>query len=140
MGLSVAIRREKSVAELGEIKAFLGEGTEFRGVLSFQGTVRVDGHLEGEIIGGDLLIVGEGGVVKAEVEVGTLIASGKIVGNIRAKKRVELLASSSVIGNITTPCLVVAEGGIFNGTCDMGGLKEVEAMALESGRGDEVEA
>jgi len=136
----VVIRREKSIPELGEIKAFLGEGTEFKGVLSFQGTVRIDGHLQGEVFGGDLLIVGEGGVVKAEVEVGTLIVGGKIVGNIRAKKRVELLASSNVIGNITTPCLVVAEGGTFNGTCDMGGLKEAETMAIESGRRSGVEA
>lgn len=136
----MVIRREKSIPELGEIKAFLGEGTEFKGVLSFQGTVRIDGQLEGEVLGGDLLIVGEGGVVKAEVEVGTLIASGKVVGNIRAKKRVELLASSSVIGNITTPCLVVAEGATFNGTCDMGGLKEVETMALEPSRGSGAEA
>ncbi len=132
-------RRDKGIPELGEIKAFLGEGTEFRGVLSFQGTVRIDGHLQGEVVGGDFLIVGEGGELKAEVEVGTLIASGKIVGNVRAKKRVELLASSSVIGNITTPCLVVAEGAIFNGTCDMGRLEQVERMPVESGRGSGAE-
>lgn len=105
--------------EPAEIKAFLGEGTEFKGVLSFQGTVRVDGHVEGEVVGDDLLIVGEPGFLKAEVEVGTVVNSGRIVGNIRAKKRVELLAASVVSGNITTPSLIISEGAVFNGTCLM---------------------
>ncbi|MFQ5656034.1 MAG: polymer-forming cytoskeletal protein [Candidatus Methylomirabilales bacterium] len=111
--------------EIGEIKAFLGEGTEFKGVLSFQGTVRIDGRLEGEVVGDELLIVGEEGVIKAEVEVGSLVSSGRIEGNIRARKRVELLASSAVVGTINTPVLVVMEGATLNGTCDMETSEEV---------------
>jgi len=113
------VRRDRGTVEPAEIKAFLGEGTEFKGVLSFQGTVRIDGHVEGEVVGDDLLIVGEPGFLKAEVEVGTVVNSGRIVGNIRAKRRVELLASSVVSGNITTPSLVISEGAVFNGTCLM---------------------
>lgn len=111
--------------EIGEIKAFLGEGTEFKGVLSFQGTVRIDGRLEGEVVGDELLIVGEQGVIKAEVEVGSLVSSGRIEGNVRARKRVELLASSTVVGTINTPVLVVMEGATLNGTCDMETSEEV---------------
>ena len=33
-----------------EVKAFLGEGTEFNGLLSFEGTVRIDGKFEGEVV------------------------------------------------------------------------------------------
>src|SRR3989337_1602171 len=102
--------RERDAQQIGEIKAFLGEGTEFKGVLSFQGTVRIDGRLEGEVVGDELLIVGEGGILRANVDVGSLISNGKIEGTIRAKKRIELLASSRVIGKISTPCLVVMEG------------------------------
>jgi cytoskeletal protein CcmA (bactofilin family) len=113
------VRKDRTAVQPAEIKAFLGEGTEFKGVLSFQGTVRIDGHVEGEVVGDDLLIVGEPGFLKAEVEVGTVVNSGRIVGNVRAKKRVELLASSVVSGNITTPSLVISEGAVFNGTCLM---------------------
>lgn len=120
--------REKDGREIGEIKAFLGEGTEFKGVLSFQGTVRVDGRLEGEVVGDDLLIVGEAGVVRAKVEVGSLVSNGRIEGDIRAKKRVELLASSTIVGKISAPCLVVMEGATLNGTCDMGALDEIPAL------------
>ncbi|MGH7424029.1 MAG: bactofilin family protein, partial [Candidatus Methylomirabilales bacterium] len=54
-------------------------------------------------------------------------SNGRIEGTIRAKKRIELLASSRVIGKISTPCLVVMEGAALNGTCDMGALDEVSA-------------
>ncbi len=120
--------REKDGREIGEIKAFLGEGTEFKGVLRFQGTVRIDGRLEGEVQGDDLLIVGEAGALRAKVEVGSLVSNGRIEGDIRATKRVELLASSTVVGKISAPCLVVMEGATLNGTCDMGALNEIPAL------------
>lgn len=119
LGRGRDLKREKPLVDVGEIKAFLGEGTEFKGILSFEGTVRVDGYLEGEIVGDDLLIVGEPGLIRARIEVGTIVISGRIEGNIVAKKRVELLASSLVIGNIKTPSLAVAEGATFNGSCEM---------------------
>ena len=119
LGRGRDVKREKPLVDVGEIKAFLGEGTEFKGILSFEGTVRVDGYLEGEIAGDDLLIVGEPGLIRARIEVGTIVVSGRIEGNIEAKKRVELLASGLVIGNIKTPALVVAEGASFNGSCEM---------------------
>ncbi len=116
--------RDRAGTDLGDVKAFLGEGTEFKGVLSFEGTVRIDGSLEGEILGEDLLIVGEPAVVKAEIDVGTAVVSGNVIGNIRARHRVELLAPSSVTGTIRTPALVVAAGATFNGSCEMGPARE----------------
>lgn len=123
------MRRDKGTRDVADIKAFLGEGTEFKGVLSFQGTIRVDGRVEGEVLGEELLIVGEDGVIQAEVEVGGLIVGGRIEGNVRAKRRVELLASSTVIGNIITPCLVVMEGATLNAICDMGDVDQEESLS-----------
>ncbi len=116
--------KERVGADFGEIRAFLGEGTQFKGVLSFAGAVRIDGHVEGEVVGDELLIIGEPGQVKAEIEVGTLVVSGRVQGTITARERVELLKPSRVIGTIRTPCLVVAEGALFNGNCEMGGPDE----------------
>lgn len=127
------LRREKERvgADFGEIRAFLGEGTQFKGVLSFAGAVRVDGQLEGEIIGDEVLIIGEPGQVKAEIEVGTLVVSGRVQGSITAKHRVELLRPSRVTGTIRTPCLVVAEGAMFNGNCEMASPDESKVARLE---------
>ena len=116
--------KERVGADFGEIRAFLGEGTQFKGVLSFAGAVRIDGHLEGEVIGEELLIIGEPGRVNAEIEVGTLVVSGRVHGTITARDRVELLRSSRVDGTIRTPCLVVAEGALFNGNCEMAGTED----------------
>jgi len=113
--------KERGAADFGEIRAFLGEGTQFKGVLSFAGAVRIDGQLEGEIVGDEMLVIGEPGVVKAEIEVGTLVVSGRVEGTIVAKQRVELLRPSQVAGTIRTPCLVVSEGAVFNGNCEMAG-------------------
>ena len=52
-----------------EIIAFLGKGTEFKGVLSYEGTVRIDGKVEGEIITKGTLVVGESAIINAEVAV-----------------------------------------------------------------------
>ena len=71
--------KDRPGSDFGDVKAFLGEGTEFKGVLSFEGTVRIDGSLEGEILGEDLLIVGEPAVVKAEIDVGAREVEGAAV-------------------------------------------------------------
>jgi cytoskeletal protein CcmA (bactofilin family) len=113
--------KERGGSDVGEIRAFMGEGTQFKGVLSFAGAVRIDGHVEGEIVGDEVLIIGEPGHVKAEIEVGTLVVSGRVQGTITAKQRVELLRSARVTGTVRTPCLVVAEGAVFNGSCEMAG-------------------
>jgi len=128
--------KERVGADFGEIRAFLGEGTQFKGVLSFAGAVRIDGHLEGEIVGEELLIIGEPAQVKAEIEVGTLVVSGRVQGAITARERVELLRPSRVIGTIRTPCLVVAEGAVFNGNCEMAGPDEESTGRPEAKKGD----
>jgi cytoskeletal protein CcmA (bactofilin family) len=123
--------RERIGTDFGEIRAFLGEGTQFKGVLSFAGAVRVDGQLEGEIVGDEVLIIGEPGQVNAEIEVGTLVVSGQVQGNITARERVELLRPSRVSGTIRTPCLIVAEGALFNGNCEMTGPDESKVVRLQ---------
>ncbi len=123
--------KERVGPDFGEIRAFLGEGTQFKGVLSFAGAVRVDGQLEGEIVGDEVLIIGEPGQVTAEIEVGTLVVSGRVQGTITARYRVELLRPSRVTGTIRTPCLVVAEGAVFNGNCEMAGPDEGADVRLE---------
>jgi cytoskeletal protein CcmA (bactofilin family) len=128
--------KERVGADFGEIRAFLGEGTQFKGVLSFAGAVRIDGHVEGEVIGDELLIIGEPGQVSAEIEVGTLVVSGRVQGTITARERVELLRPSRVTGTIRTPCLVVAEGALFNGNCEMAGPDDASGGRPAAKKGD----
>ena len=100
---------------VGEINTLLGKGSAFDGKLTFEGTVRIDGKLSGEVFSDDILIVGEGAEVNAEVEVGEIIIQGSVVGNIKAKRGVEIHAPGRVKGDITTPSLQIDKGVAFEG-------------------------
>ena len=110
-----------SAAPQGEINTLLGRGTAFEGKLTFEGTVRIDGKLLGEVFSEDILVIGEGADVRAKIEVGTLIVEGNVEGNIRASKLVELHAPARVRGNLETPSLFIDKGVIFEGHCKMEG-------------------
>ncbi len=109
---------------IGEINTLLGKGSEFEGKLTFEGTVRVDGKLSGEIFSDDVLVVGEGAELHAEIDIGEIIIQGLVVGNIRAKRAVEIHAPGKVRGDITTPSLQIDKGVIFEGKCYMEGVAD----------------
>jgi cytoskeletal protein CcmA (bactofilin family) len=113
------MNKKEASAARGEIKAFLGEGTDFKGVLTFEGTVRVDGKLEGEVYTKDTLIVGESAVVAAEINVHTIVISGVVRGNINATGKIEVHRPGKLFGNVKTPSLYIEEGVIFEGNCAM---------------------
>lgn len=123
------MKKDRLPAGNDNLNAFLGEGTSFKGNLTFEGTVRIDGKLEGEIFTKDTLVVGEGASVKATVHAGVLIVGGAVHGNITAEKKVELHSSARLYGNLSTPLLSIAEGVIFEGSCTMG--KKAETPPLK---------
>src|SRR5512147_1769146 len=125
------LKKSSGTPEQAEITAFLGKGTEFKGVLSFAGTIRVDGRVEGEILSKDTLIAGDGAFLQGEITVGTLISSGKIVGNVAAGQKVHLLAPATIQGTIKTPKLIIEEGVSFDGKSEMaGGNKAPDEKAV----------
>lgn len=102
-----------------DLNAFLGKGCEYDGKLTFEGSVRIDGKFSGEIFSNDILLIGEGALVKAEIDVGTIIVSGTVEGNISAKKMVELKAPALVRGTISTPALMMEQGVVLEGAVKM---------------------
>ena len=106
--------------EAGEVNAYLGKGSRVSGKLNFDGTVRVDGQVEGEISAQDTLIVGESAVVTAQISGNTVVIKGKVTGDINARTRVELRAPGKLYGNIVTPSLIIHDGVQFEGHCSMG--------------------
>jgi len=126
------LKRGSGTPEQAEITAFLGKGTAFKGVLSFEGTIRVDGRIEGEVVSKDTLIAGDGAFIQGEITVGTLISSGKIVGNITASQKVHVLSPGHIQGNIKTPKLIIEEGVTFDGKCEMAGEKKAMEQKVVS--------
>lgn len=110
-------------AVAGEVNAYLGKGSRVTGKLNFEGTVRVDGQVEGEIAAQDTLIVGEGAIINAQISGNSVVIKGRVTGDITARKRVEIRAPGKLFGNVTTPSLIIQEGVIFEGHCSMGGAE-----------------
>jgi cytoskeletal protein CcmA (bactofilin family) len=122
--------REREKAQPDETSgtsAFLGKGSRVTGKLTFEGTVRIEGHVEGEISAQDTLIVGETAVVNAQINGASVVVHGRVTGDITARKRLEIRAPGKVFGNITTPSLVIHEGVVFEGQCAMGGAEAARA-------------
>jgi len=111
----------------GDLNALLGRGSEFDGKLTFEGTVRIDGKFTGIIVTSDVLVVGEGAKIAAEITCGTIIVHGEITGNIKAKVGVELHHPAKVKGNVETPVLMIEKGVIFEGQTKMEGVEKAPA-------------
>jgi cytoskeletal protein CcmA (bactofilin family) len=105
------------------VQAHLGKGSRVEGKLTFEGSVKIDGHVEGEIQAQQAVIVGESAVINAQISADTIVVKGKVTGDITARKQVELRSPAKLTGNITTPSLVIHEGVVFEGHCSMGGAE-----------------
>jgi len=103
-----------------DFQAVLGQGTRIEGQLTFDGNVRIDGHVEGEITAKETVLVGESAVVSAQIQANMVIILGRVNGDVTARKRVELRAPGKLMGNLNTPGLVIHEGVTFEGNCTMG--------------------
>lgn len=104
------------------VQATLGKGSRVEGKLTFENTVKIDGNVEGEIQA-QSVVVGESAVINAQIVADTVVVKGKVTGDITARKQVELRAPAKLVGNITTPSLVIHEGVFFEGHCSMGGAE-----------------
>ena len=93
-----------------EPETTLGEGVTFRGELTFERLLRIDGTFEGELISKGKVIVGPKGQVKANLNLREAIIEGKVEGNITVEERLELRGGASVHGDITAKLLSVDEG------------------------------
>ncbi len=88
----------------------LGAGVTFRGQLSFERFLRIDGSFEGELLSQGKVIVGPTGSVKANLNLREAIIEGKIEGNITVQEKLELRGQASVKGDIRARSLCVDEG------------------------------
>jgi len=119
-----------------EISAFLGKETVFEGKMTFEGVFRLDGKFGGEVFESGTLIVGETAAIKGKIAVNTLVINGLVEAEVQAKSRVEIHSTGKFYGNLSTPIIIIAEGGIFEGTCKMEGKpsKEEDLHVLSQGK------
>ena len=124
------LRGRKNQNELDDEKpfAFLGKGAKFKGSITFDGEIRIDARLEGEIRTKGTLVVGEHAVIDGDIHADAVISRGRITGNVTASEKVRLMAPGILIGTIKTPLLSVEEGVRFMGNCEAEGRGEVRTL------------
>lgn len=116
------MRRHKQ--SFDNIESLLSPGVEVNGTIISQGSVRIDGKIEGKVnIKGDL-IIGEQGRVKGEVRAANLQLAGRIEGNAVISGRFELTSTGVMSGDVQCSVLTIDEGGQLNGNTSMGHTDE----------------
>lgn len=122
------------------VDAVLGENSYFKGFLSFEGIVRVDGRFDGEIKTEGDIIIGQRGRLKASLIASNIVLGGKLHGNITAYQRLELQPGGEVIGDIRARSLVSAEGVTLKGNCLVDqGLDSATFLSSKSGENQKKE-
>ena len=101
------------------LNGFLDQGCTITGEVVFADLLRVHGHVVGRVSGEHELLVGEGGLVEGEIQVGRLVVAGTVKGTVRVKERLVVHGSGKVLAEVFAPTLVVDEGGVMEGVVHM---------------------
>ena len=99
------------------LNSLIGEGSEFRGEFKVKDLIRIDGYFKGNITTEGKVLVGRSGVVETDIRAGVVVVGGEVKGSIFADKRVTLLSTCRLYGDVVTRSLVVEEGVVFEGRC-----------------------
>ena len=104
-----------------DLNAYIGTGLEIEGNIVFQGTVKFEGKLKGQL-SGDKVIIGDTGIINGEIEAEEIICSGTIDGRVRAKS-LHLKKTARFKGEILAERLLVEEGAKIEGQIKVGELQ-----------------
>jgi cytoskeletal protein CcmA (bactofilin family) len=118
-GKSIFTKSSMGPSAPEEISAFLGKETLFEGKMTFRGVFRLDGKFDGEIFESGTLIVGESAQIKGKISVNIIIINGHVEGELHSVERIEIHSTGKFSGTLVTPSLIINEGGILNGHCEM---------------------
>ncbi len=111
---------EKSArTQLSEVGGYIGQGTKVTGNFQFEGTTTIEGEISGEISVHGNLIVGEHATIEVKVVAISVLIRGTVKGDIQVEKKIEIQPPGVVVGDITTPNLVIGDGAIFEGNSFM---------------------
>ena len=96
---------------------FIGKKSFFQGRFILKGSLYINGKYEGPTLEVDTLVVGVNGKVKSKIKANNVIVEGIIIGSISSTIRTMLYPTAKILGDITTPELIIQNGVIFEGRC-----------------------
>ena len=111
--------RFKKDSDMNRLDTLVGNDTVFEGTLTSKESICIEGSVKGRIISEGNIVVGENGRVEADVFADTVLIGGEVNGNIVAKTKLEITTHGKLRGDIKTGSLIIAEGVLFEGKCQM---------------------
>jgi len=117
-----------------EAERVLDVDASMQGTLIFKDPVnlRINGRFEGTLNTKGNLMIGEHAVVNADVTGDTIVIAGKVNGNVTALKELKLISPASVVGDVRTPLLSVAEGALLEGNCSMRSRPKTDKETIQN--------
>ena len=127
------MKKSNSNEANGLMNTIIGKDTIITGTLDVKGALRVDGQVKGKIISSDCVTIGATGQVEADIEAQMAIVAGHVTGNIACSEKIELQAKCEMEGDLKAKSLVIEQGAVFCGACNMkGGTPDLGFLAPES--------
>ena len=104
------------------VVAWIGKSVRIEGKVVSEEDLTIDGHVEGSIeLGNHSLSIGPSAAIRADLFAKNITISGAVKGNVRALERIDLQATGSIEGDVTSPRLKMADGAVIAGKVDVGG-------------------
>jgi cytoskeletal protein CcmA (bactofilin family) len=97
----------------------LGPTLRFRGELSAQEDLIVQGSVEGSITHTQSLTIGTDGTMTGNIRARVIVIDGKVDGDLYATESVNIRATAKVKGNVFAPRVAVQDGAFFQGQVEM---------------------
>lgn len=104
----------------GEFPTIIGADAKFKGELSFEKGVRIEGAFDGRIESKGSLIVAEGAKVTADINAANVRLEGECKGNVVVTEKLQLMSTAKLEGDLKTTRLEIADGAIFIGNVTVG--------------------
>jgi len=104
----------------------LGPTLKFKGELSAEEDLLIQGQIEGSIKHTSNLTIGKEGKVKANVAAEYIAVEGEVKGDLTSSQSVTIHEGAEIDGNIYSPTVSLIEGATFNGSIDMTGKKKTD--------------
>ena len=115
--------------------SIIGPGMSIKGNCKTDGTVRIEGKVEGSIEAGKAVVVGKQGHVSGDITTQDAVISGRVDGTLVAQSRLELQATSHIEGEVHTRRMQLEEGAVLNGSVQMTGDNVGKSKTAENGAG-----
>lgn len=121
--------KKKKGTNFDNIDTVISNRTRLKGEVNGEGSLRVDGTIEGTVILTGDLVLGASGRINGNVNAQNVLVAGRVEGNMNTKGRIEISSTGIVIGDVESDILVVEEGGKIQGHCRMPVKERIETKS-----------